>query len=32
MNYNSIIIKYQKIITLLDKTPNQTTKFTGLNK
>ena len=27
MNYNSIIMKYQKIINLLDNTPNQQIKF-----
>ena len=27
MNYNSIVMKYQKIINLLDNTPNQQIKF-----
>ena len=27
MNYKSIIMEYQKIINLLDNTPNQPTKF-----
>ena len=27
MNYNSIIMGYQKIINLLDNAPNQPTKF-----
>ena len=27
MNYNSIIMEYQKIINLLDNTSNQPTKF-----
>ena len=27
MNYNSIIMEYQKVITLLDNTPNQPPKF-----
>ena len=31
MNYNSIIIEYQKIINLLDNTSNQPTKFRRKN-
>ena len=31
MNYNSIVMKYQKIINLLDNTPNQSTKFSTKN-
>ena len=27
MNYNGIIMEYQKIINLLENTPNQSTKF-----
>ena len=31
MNYNSIIMEYQKIINLLKNTPNQTSKFRTKN-
>ena len=31
MNYNSIIMEYQKLINLLDNTPNQPTKFVTKN-
>ena len=31
MNYNSIIMQYQKIINLLDNTQNQPTKFRTKN-
>ena len=31
MNYNSIIMEYQKMINLLDNTPNQPTKFRTKN-
>ena len=31
MNYSSIIVKYQKIINLLDNTQNQTTEFRTKN-
>ena len=31
INYNSIIMDYQKIINLLDNTPNQPTRFRTTN-
>ena len=31
MNYNSVIMQYQKIINLLDNTQNQPTKFRTKN-
>ena len=31
MNYNSLKIKYQKLINLLDNTPDQPTKFRTKN-
>ena len=31
MNYNSIIMEYQKIINLLENTPNQSSKFRTKN-